>query len=113
MAYFFESELGTSVIAGRATPAADGKYNLNTGTIDALPLPLPPTLEEQREIVAILEAVDRKIDLQRKKRAVLDDLFKALLHKLMTREIRVAALDFSALQLTSDSSLELNGTDGK
>ena len=97
MAYFFESELGTSIIAGRATPAADGKYNLNTGTIDALPLPLPPTLEEQRELVTILDAIDRKIDLHRKKRAVLDGLFKALLHKLMTGEIRVADLNLSSL----------------
>ncbi len=99
-AYFYGSELGTSIVAGRATPAADGKYNLNTGTIDSLPLPLPPTLDEQREIVAILDAIDRKIDLHRQKRAVLDDLFKALLHKLMTGEIRVADLDLSAL--TSD-----------
>lgn len=29
VAYFFGSELGTSIVAGRATPAADGKYNLN------------------------------------------------------------------------------------
>jgi type I restriction enzyme S subunit len=49
-AYFFSSELGTSIIAGLATPAADGKYNLNTGTIDSLPIPLPPTLDEQLEI---------------------------------------------------------------
>lgn len=96
MTYFFGSELGTSIIAGRATPAADGKYNLNTGTIDALPLPLSPTLEEQREIVAVLDAIDRKIDLHRKKRAVLDELFKTLLHKLMTGEIRIADLDLSA-----------------
>lgn len=97
VAHFFGSELGTSIVAGRATPAADGKYNLNTGTIDSLPLPLPPTLDEQREIVAVLDAIDRKIDLHRKKRAVLEDLFKALLHKLMTGEIRVADLDLSAL----------------
>lgn len=96
-AYFLGSELGTSIVAGRATPAADGKYNLNTGTIDGLPIPIPPTLDEQREIVAILDAIDRKIDLHRKKRAVLDKLFKALLHKLMTGEIRVTDLDLSAL----------------
>lgn len=96
-AYFFGSELGASIVAGRATPAADGKYNLNTGTIDALPIPLPPTLDEQHEIVAILDAIDRKIDLHRRKRVVLDELFKALLHKLMTGEIRVADLDLSAL----------------
>lgn len=98
VAYFYASDLGTSIVAGRATPAADGKYNLNTGTIDSLPLPLPPTLDEQREIVAVLDAIDRKIDLHKKKRTVLDELFKALLHKLMTGEIRVADLDLSALQ---------------
>lgn len=96
-AHFYGSELGTSIVAGRATPAADGKYNLNTGTIDSLPLPLPPTVDEQREIVAVLDAIDRKIDLHRRKRAVLDELFKALLHKLMTGEIRASNLDLSAL----------------
>jgi len=97
VAHFFGSDLGTSIIAGRATPAADGKYNLNTGTIDGIPLPLPPSLDEQREIIAVLDAIDRKIDLHRKKRGVLDDLFKALMHKLMTGQIRVADLDLSAL----------------
>ena len=70
-------------------------------------------MNEQREIAAILNAIDRKIDLHRKKRAVLDDLFKVLLHKLMTGEIRVAALDLSARQLAHDSSPEMNGNDGK
>jgi type I restriction enzyme S subunit len=56
-----------------------------------------PTSNEQREIVAILDAIDRKIELHRKKCAVLEELFKALLHKLMTGEIRVADLDLAAL----------------
>jgi type I restriction enzyme, S subunit len=70
---------------------------LNKKNLEPLIIPVPPTLEEQREIVAILDAIDRKIDLHRKKRAVLDDLFKALLHKLMTGEIRVVDLDLSGL----------------
>ena len=72
-----------------------------------------PSIDEQREIVVILEAIDRKIDLHRRKRAVLDELFKTLLHKLMTGENRVAELDLSALQLVPDSSLKLQGTSGK
>lgn len=56
-----------------------------------------PASAEQREIVEILDAIDRKIDLHRRKRVVLDELFKTLLHKLMTGEIRVADLDLSAL----------------
>ena len=72
-----------------------------------------PFMDEQREIVAILDAIDRKIDLHRRKHAVLDTLFKVLLHKLMTGEIRVADVNFSALQLVHYSLLKLNGTDGE
>jgi type I restriction enzyme, S subunit len=96
--YFFGCELGTSLVAARATPAADGKYNLNTGTIDSFPIPLPASLDEQREIVNILDTLDRKIALHQQKRTVLEELFNSLLHKLMTGEIRVDQLDLSALQ---------------
>lgn len=61
-------------------------------------LPVPEDLDEQREIVAILDAIDAKIDRHKRKRAVLEELFKALLHKLMTGEIRVDDLDLSALE---------------
>ena len=57
-----------------------------------------PPVGQQREIAAILDAIDRKIDLHRRKRAVLDDLFKTLLHKLMTGEIRVDDLDLSGIE---------------
>ena len=56
-----------------------------------------PHSDEQRAIVTILDAIDRKIDLHRRKRAVLGELFKALLHKLMTGETRVSELDLSAI----------------
>lgn len=98
VAHFYGSKLGTSLVAGRATPASDGKYNLNTGTIDALPLPVPPTPDEQVEIADILDAIDAKIALHQQKRAVLEELFKALLHKMMTGEIDVNDLNLSALQ---------------
>jgi type I restriction enzyme S subunit len=56
-----------------------------------------PSHAEQADVVAILDAIDRKIDLHRRKKAVLEELFKSLLHKLMTGEIRVTDLDLSAL----------------
>lgn len=93
VAFFFGSEQGTSIVAERAISASDGKFNLNTAAIDSLLLPLPPTLSEQQEIVAILDAIDCKIDLHRRKRDVLEKLFKALLHKLMTGKIRMEALE--------------------
>ena len=66
--------------------------NINIQFLTPWPVVVPPD-DEQLEIVAILEAIDRKIDLHRKKRAVLNDLFRVLLHKLMTGEIRIAALN--------------------
>ena len=57
-----------------------------------IPHPFPA---QQREIVAILDSIGRKIDLHRRKRAVLDDLFKTLLYKLMTGEIQATDLDLS------------------
>lgn len=73
------------------------KGALTCAFLRGVSIPLPPTVEEQREIVEILDAIDRKIDLHRRKRAVLNDLFDALLHKLMNGEIRFADLDLSAL----------------
>ena len=86
--------------------------NLSQARLGEISMPLP-SLDEQREIVTILNAIDRKISLHRKKRAVLDDLFKVLLHKLMTGDIRVDALNLSALQSNHNSSLKLRGTNGR
>ncbi len=73
------------------------QQNLNLEIVRALPVAYPTSEEEQRGIVTILDVVDRKIDLHRRKHTVLEELFKALLHKLMTGEIRVGELDLSGL----------------
>ena len=73
---------------------------LNKKNLLPLSIPVPPSLEEQREVVAILDASDCKIDLHRRKRTVLEELFKALLHKLMTGEIDVGALNLTGLPST-------------
>ncbi len=82
--------------------------NLSRARLAALLIPQSRP-DEQRKIVAILDAIDRKIDLHRRKRAVLDDLFKALLHKLMTREIRVGDLGLSAFSsVLPESSMAIS-----
>ena len=45
-----------------------------------------PELDKQGETVTILDAIDHKIDMHRRKRAALEELFKTLLHKLMVGE---------------------------
>jgi hypothetical protein len=78
--------------ASRSRRRRSTKGALTCAFLRGVPIPLP-TLEEQREIVVILDAIDRKIDLHQRKRAVLSDLFTAVLHKLITGEIRVSDLD--------------------
>jgi type I restriction enzyme S subunit len=73
------------------------QQNLNLEIVRDLSVAYPQTESEQHEIVAILDAIDRKIALHRQKRAVLEELFKSLLHKLMTGAIRASDFDLSAL----------------
>lgn len=80
-----------------ASAGGSTKGALTCAFLSSLAIPLPD-MEEQQEIVDILDAIDRKIDLHRRKKAVLEELFKSLLHKLMTGEIRVDELDLSALE---------------
>lgn len=70
---------------------------LSKGAFEKLVLFTSKNPDEQTEIAVILDALDRKIALHRQKRAVLEELFQSLLHKLMTGAIRVADLDLSAL----------------
>jgi type I restriction enzyme S subunit len=72
------------------------KGALTCAFLRGVPVPLPPTLDEQRELVGVLDAIDRKIDLHKRKRAVIYELFKSLLHRLMTGEIRVGDLNLPA-----------------
>jgi len=81
----------------KTSTAAHGTKRLSRDDIDFFPIPLP-SLAEQAEIVEILDAIDRKIDLHKRKKALLEELFKSLLHKLMTGEIRVEDLDAAALE---------------
>lgn len=80
------------------------QQNLNLEIVRDLSVAHPQTDDEQNEIVAILDVLDRKIALHRQKRAVLEELFQSLLHKLMTGEIRVADLDLSALAQTPEAT---------
>jgi type I restriction enzyme S subunit len=78
------------------------QQNLNLEIVRELPVAFPTDKQQQRDIVSILDAVDQKIDLHKQKHSLLDDLFKVLLQKLMTGEIRAADLDLSAIAPTDE-----------
>ena len=100
---------GKARLLNQIVSSAHGTMTLNLNDVENFKVPCPQDAFEAEEIVAVLDAIDRKIDLHRRKRAVLDDLFKALLHKLMTSEIRVADLGLSAPRGTTSSSQTFDG----
>lgn len=100
---FLNSDVGKSQALTNSHGLA--QQHLNVGAVRRLRIPLPPTLEEQREVVAVLEAIDRKFDLHRRKRVALDNLFSALLEKLVTGDIRVGDLDLSMVDPKQSTEL--------
>jgi type I restriction enzyme S subunit len=62
-------------------------------------IPLPP-LAEQREIARMLQAVDAKIAAEERRRAALEEVFKTLLHQLMTGKVRVKGFHLPELERT-------------
>jgi len=58
-------------------------------------IPLPP-LPIQQKIASILSAIDEKIEAEENKKKALEELFKSLLHDLMTAKIRVNQLEISS-----------------
>ncbi|OBB07636.1 hypothetical protein A5668_13700 [Mycolicibacterium fortuitum] len=88
----------------RLASRAVGQANINATKLRTVAFPLPPSLNEQAEIIGVLDALDRKIDLHRRKREVFDQLFNSLLHKLITGEVSVDDLDLSALPPIEESA---------
>lgn len=67
------------------------KGGVNIPILQNLDLPLP-SMPEQREIGDILHACDAKIAALERERALLDELFRALLEALMTGRVSVAGV---------------------
>jgi type I restriction enzyme S subunit len=77
--------------AGGSTKGA-----LTCGYLKSYPI-VVPSLEEQREIANVFNAVDKKQKVHKQKDAILTDLFHTLLHQLMTAQIRVNDLDLDEI----------------
>jgi len=57
-----------------------------------LKIPLHP-LSEQQQIAHILSTVDKKIEIEERRKTTLEELFKTMLHKLMSGEIRLKEVE--------------------
>jgi len=81
--------------AGGSTKGA-----LTCGYLKTYPIPVP-SLEEQREIAGVFVALDMKQKVHERKHAVVTDLFRTLLHQLMTAQIRVQDLELDELMASA------------
>ncbi len=55
-------------------------------------IPLPP-IEEQKQIAHIFSTLDKKIEIEKRRKEVLKRLFKTMLQKLMSGEIRLKGVE--------------------
>jgi type I restriction enzyme S subunit len=59
-----------------------------------------PPLTEQQEIACVLTYIDKKIEIEERRKATLQQLFKTMLNKLMTGEIRVKDIDLGVINVS-------------
>jgi len=87
LAFYLKQPSIRQELAGKME-GSTGRQRLPKMAVQQLLIPLPP-LDEQREIARMLQAVDAKIAAEERRRAALEDLFKTLLHALMSGRMRV------------------------
>ena len=88
---YFNRDETQSRLKSIATRAVS-QSNISATKLKGFPIPLPST-KEQAKIVTQTEAIETKLLLHRRKLESLRDLFRTLLHELMTAKIRVDAVE--------------------
>jgi type I restriction enzyme S subunit len=89
---FLNSPLTKKQIVGTAKRAV-AQSSINQGDVKSIIVP-KPSIEEQRKIVAALDATEAKIAYAFNKAAVLQNLSRTLLHKLMSAKTRAPNTTF-------------------
>lgn len=84
--------------------SAHGTMTLLSSEIEQFVIPLPDQ-RIQQEIADAIAMVEQKEAQHRRKRDGLSDLFRTLLHQLMTAQIRVHDLDLSEFWLDSEAAV--------
>ena len=87
---YFNRDETQSRLKSIATRAVS-QSNISATKLKGFPIPLP-SMKEQAKIVTQTEAIEAKLLLHRRKLESLQDLFRTLLHELMTAKTRVHSL---------------------
>ena len=94
--YYLNFLRESGVFLKKQTFSVNAKFNKSA--INELPTYLPGE-EERRDIVAALDAVGKRLEVLQVKRGLLEDLFRTLLHRLMTAQIRVNDLNVGEVEM--------------
>jgi type I restriction enzyme, S subunit len=89
--YYFNFEKTQQDLKSLASRGAS-QVNISASKLSNFPIPLPPLLE-QREIVEILQTIDQKIEIEKRKKELYEELFKTMLNKIMNQEIDVEKIE--------------------
>ncbi len=91
---FLNLYFSTSTIVNWLNSNAAGAImpNLSTAVLKRMPV-FYPSIEEQKEIADCLEMLEKKLQLITEKKNLLEELFRTLLHQLMTGQIRVNEIE--------------------
>jgi len=81
--YYFVGKVDLKRLSNQTTAPS-----IRKSTLEALIIPLPP-LEEQRKIAEILSTVDKKLELEKKRKEKLERIKKGLMNDLLTGRRRV------------------------
>jgi len=93
LSMFWRSDIGKNDLVLRSKTTT--MTTINQQGISKALVPVAP-IDEQSEIVDLIETVDEKIRGHRAQKQQLEDLFRTLLHELMTAKTRVHELDLPA-----------------
>lgn len=91
---------GKQRLLNKIVPSAHGTMTLNLNDVQTFEVACPASHSEAEEIANILFTLDRKILIHQSKRATYRELFRTLLHRLMTGQLRVNELDIDTLEIT-------------
>lgn len=89
--FYFNWDITQVRLRGLASRGVS-QANISATKLKSFLIPLPP-LEEQKQIAHILSTVNKKIEVEQKRKQVLKELFKTMLHKLMSGEIRLKEVE--------------------
>jgi len=84
--YYVSTDVFVSKVSGYQT--GSGYPAITDDQVKNELIPLPP-LPEQQEIAEILQTIDQKIEIEKRKKELYGELFKTMLNKIINQEVEV------------------------